>query len=578
MSEHDAFAFLLALAILLGAARLLGELVRRLGMPLVVGEISAGIVVGPTVLGKIAPRAVTWLFSGAAPKAALNGYMQIAAVLLLVVSGVEVDIALVKKRGRSALLASSLGVLFPMIGGALLASLLPDSDLVDPARRGMFVAFLGIALSISALPVIAKTLLDLGLFKTDVGLLVMSAAMIDDLVGWIAFSLLLAPMHGGHVEIAQLGITLGGVAVYALVCMFAIRPAIHRLLAGPSFKSEAGLAQTLSLVVCLALFGGAITQALGVHAVLGAFLVGIAVGDSKNLRERTRVVIHDFVTNVFAPVFFAGLGLRVDFAHSFDLRITLLVVGIATGAKVLGCSLGARFGGLAWRESWAVGFGLNARGAMEIILALLALEAGVIKEPIFVALVVMAIVTSLVSGPMMKRLLYKPAHEEAVVLLQSGAFVPRLQARTSTGAIEELIGALAGQLGPLETPARDLVVEREALAATGLGDDVAIPHAAIPGLTTPLLALGRAPHGIDFDAPDGRPSTVIFLLLMPPHAYKEEVGILASIARATFDEAARLAVHEARNMSGVVAVLQANATRIKKSRNHFRSAASLTDI
>ena len=401
--------------------------------------------------------------------------------------------------------------------------------------------------------------------------------MIDDLVGWIAFSLLLAPMHGGRVELGRLGITLGGVAVYALGCMYVIRPAIHRLLGRPSFRSEAGLAQTLSLVVCLALFGGAVTQALGVHAVLGAFLVGIAVGNSKNLRERTRVVIHDFVTNVFAPVFFAGLGLRVDFARSFDLRITALVVVIATVAKVLGCSFGARLGGLGWRESAAVGFGLNARGAMEIILALLALEAGVIKEPIFVALVVMAVVTSLISGPMMKRLLYKPAHEEAVVLLQSGAFVPRLSARTATGAIEELIGALTTQLGPLAQAARDLVVEREALAATGLGDDVAIPHAAIPGLSAPLLALGRAPHGIDFDAPDGRPSTVVFLLLMPPHAYQEEVGILASIARATFDESARLAVHEARSLSGVVATLQANSARIK-ARRSFRSAASLADI
>ncbi len=120
-------------------------------------------------------------------------------------------------------------------------------------------------------------------------------------------------------------------------------------------------------------------------------------------------------------------------------------------------------------------------------------------------------------------------------------------------------------------------MEREALAPTGLGDDVAIPHAAIPGLTKPLLALGRAPHGIDFDAPDGRPSTVVFLLLMPPHAYKEEVGILASIARATFDEPARLAVHEAGSMNGVVATLQANATRIK-ARRSFGSAASLADI
>src|SRR5262249_10925779 len=144
---------------------------------------------------------------------------------------------------------------------------------------------------------------------------------------------------------------------------------------------------------------------------------------------------HQFVTNIFAPVFFASLGLRVDFVRAFELRLCLLVFVVASVAKILGCSVGARLGGLRWRESTAIGFGLNARGAMEIILALVALEAGLIREQVLVALVVMALGTSLISGPMMKRLLYRVQEEDVVTLLRRGAYVPQMSARTAAEAI-----------------------------------------------------------------------------------------------------------------------------------------------
>ena len=143
----------------------------------------------------------------------------------------------------------------------------------------------------------------------------------------------------------------------------------------------------LSLIVLLALLGASFTEYVGIHAVFGGFVVGVVAGDSPRLKERTRAVVHDFVMNIFAPVFFASLGLKVDFVRAFDLRLTLLVLGIACLAKIVGCTVGARAGGLAARPSAAVGFGLNARGAMEIILATLALEAGLVREQVFVALV-----------------------------------------------------------------------------------------------------------------------------------------------------------------------------------------------
>jgi Kef-type K+ transport system membrane component KefB/mannitol/fructose-specific phosphotransferase system IIA component (Ntr-type) len=577
MSENDVLVFLLSLAILLGTAKALGELARAAGLPMVVGEIAAGILLGPTALGRLAPHAQEWLFAAPSPAKMIGAFTSVAVVLLLVVAGIEVDLEVVKRRGRSALFTSILGILLPLGGGVLLGYLLPDSDLVQPDHRPLFAFFIGVALSISALPVIAKTLLDLGLFKTEVGLLVMTAAMINDVVGWVAFSVLVGPMRGGVFDLRSVGVVFALTLGFAAACLLAGRWLVDRVFS--RIEGEPGTApgRLLSVVILLALFGASATQAIGIHAVFGGFVVGVMVGDSKKLKTRTRVVIEDFVMNVFAPVFFASLGLRVDFGRAFDLRLCVLVFTVATVAKVVGGSLGARAGGLAWKEAGAVGFGLNARGAMEIILALLALDAGLIKEQLFVALVVMALGTSLLSGPVMKRLLYsREPEEEVVALLRAGAFVSPLKATTRNEAIFELVRSLGSLLAGVKRDAREAVLEREKIAPTGLGDEVAIPHAAVEGLTKPLLALGVSPEGIDFDAPDGRSARLVFLLLMPPKAYEKEVRVLASIARSVFDERARAVVLQAETLLDATTALAKNAERIRSSQRP--DAVSLADM
>jgi Kef-type K+ transport system membrane component KefB/mannitol/fructose-specific phosphotransferase system IIA component len=507
----------------------------------------------------------------------LSAYTTLAVVLLLVVAGLEVDLSVVRRRWRGAALTTAFGVLFPVLGGLALGWLLPSSDLVSPNRRVLFALFLAVALSLSALPVIAKTLLDLGLYKTDLGLLVMTAAMIMDIAGWLGFSLLLGPARHADVNARIVLFTAGAIVGVVLFAFVVLRPAVEWLVARIEREQMSAPERVLSLVILLALLGAAATQALGVHAILGAFVVGVTVGGAPSLKERTRVVMRQFVTNIFAPVFFASLGLRIDFVHSFDVPLCLLVFAVATVTKLGGATIGARASELRWRESFAVGFGLNSRGAMEIILAIVALEAGIIGERVLVALVVMALATSLMSGPTMKRLLYRKHEEDVIALLRRGAFVPELGATTATEAIHELVGALSVDLGELGTTAMNAVLERELAQPTGLGDEVAIPHAAVEGLAHPLLALGRAPSGIDFDAPDGRPAKIVFLLLMPPRAYEEEVRVLASIARSIFDAQARADLLAAPSFEAVSKVLGANAKRVEEAQAPPR-APTLVDL
>ena len=572
MTEHDALVFLLSIAVLLGVARLLGELARAIGLPLVVGEILAGVLLGATGLRRVAPSVHAFLLPSGVPAAMLSGYTTIAVVLLLVVAGLEVDLGIVKRRGRSALWVAALGMLMPMLGGFVMGYLVPDSVLVHPEQRGLFALFIGVALSISALPVIAKTLLDLGLFKTDIGLIVMTAAMVNDLVGWVAFSILLGPMRGGGVDLPHLAWTIGLALAFAVGSLVLGRRLVDRVLARIETQADLAPGRILSLLIVVAILGASVTQAIGIHAVLGGFIVGVMVGESQRLRERTRQTIQQFVTNVFAPVFFASVALRVDFVANFDLVLCIVVFVIASVAKVVGCSVGARISGLPWRESLAIGFGLNARGAMEIILALLARDAGLVDDRVFVALVTMAIGTSLLAGPMMKRLLYSPGTslpmsrsgfaEDAAGLVRSGAFVPRLVSATAARAIEELAQSLRATIGDLVEPALIAVLEREMVAPTGLGDEVAIPHAAVEGLTRPVVALGLSHEGIDFDAPDGRAARIVFLLLLPPKAYEREVRVLASLARSVFDDRARAELMKVEKVEEAVKCLDANGKRI----------------
>lgn len=587
MHEHEALVFLLSLATLLGVARLLGEVARAVGLPMVVGEIVAGIILGQTGLGRLWPAAHAFLLPTGAPASMLSGYTTIAVVLLLVVAGLEVDLGIVKRRGRSAIYVATLGMVMPLLGGFVMGFLVPDSVLVHSEQRLLFALFVGVALSISALPVIAKTLLDLGLFKTDVGLLVMTAAMINDLVGWIAFSILLGPMRGGSVDLTKLFVTVGLALAFALGALLLGRRLVDRALAKLETQADIAPGRILSFLIVIAVLGASATQAIGIHAVLGGFIVGVTVGDSPRLRERTRQTIQQFVTNVFAPVFFASVALRVDFLANFDVVLCLTLFLIASAAKIIGCSAGARMSGMAWRESLAVGFGLNARGAMEIILALLARDAGLVDDRMFVALVTMAIGTSLLAGPMMKRLLYSTSTqapgstrgglEDAASLVRAGAFVGKLTAPTSARAIEELGHALRPALGDLVEPALISVLERELVAPTGLGDEVAIPHASVEGLTRPVVALGLSHDGIDFDAPDGRQARIVFLLLLPPKAYEREVRVLAALARSVFDETARTALLATSTLEDAVRCLDEHGRRIADAQPGPRMA-SLTDM
>ncbi len=556
LTPHEITVLFVALGTLLGAARLCGELAKRLKQPSVLGEILAGVLLGPTVFGRIAPDLAAGIFPRTGGGAIfLDGFVTVAAALFLLVAGLEVELGRVWRQGRAAIYVSFWGIAIPFALGLVSASIAPramGSEVgADPV---IFALFFATALSISALPVIARTLLDLNLFRTDIGMIIVAAAIVQDLLGWIIFAVILGMMgsSGGHgLPIgATIALTLG----FAAVMLTVVRMLVHRAM--PWIQAHASWpGGVLGFCLCVALFCAAFTEWIGVHAIFGTFMAGVAIGDSSHLRERTRSTLDQFISFIFAPLFFASVGLKVDFVTTFDPVLVVTVLLIACAGKILGAGLGARLSGMGKKESLAVGYGMNARGAMEIVLGLLALEAGVISERMFVALVIMALVTSMMSGPLIQRALGGSKGYHLRDLLHAKAFVPALRATTSEDAIRELALAAAPATGTEGQWLAQAVVDRERILASGLERGLAIPSARLDPIKQPLVAIGLSRHGLDFNAPDGTLAHVVCLVLIPGADHDAQWGIMAEIGRALGAEEVRDRVLQAASYVELLAAL-----------------------
>jgi mannitol/fructose-specific phosphotransferase system IIA component (Ntr-type) len=300
--------------------------------------------------------------------------------------------------------------------------------------------------------------------------------------------------------------------------------------------------------------GAAFTEYAGIHAVFGAFVVGIAVGESGHLRQRTSQHIHQIVTNVFAPFFFASIGLRTNFASNFNLGLTATVIGVACVGKLLGAGWGARLGGMDRTSSLAVGLAMNARGAMEIILGILALQAGLIRENMFVAMVVMALLTSLISAPAIHFLIRRRRKLTLKDTVTAKLFLPDLAAKTRLGALKEMCEVAAEAASNAPERLFRLVAERERVLASGWENELAVPYARVDGLSHPLVVVAKS-TGVDFDARDGKPARLIMLILTGDNQSQQD---LLGDASELFSrkEAVERAIH-ANNFLELVAALNA---------------------
>ena len=407
MSQHEWVLFFLQIGLMLSMALAGGYVMRKLRQPAVLGELVGGIILGPTIFGALAPNAYTWLFpTPSIVNSGREAVITLGMLFFLFSAGLEVNLARLIGRAWVIILTSIFGVLIPFGLGFGAVRALPqlwgvqDQSLLLPV-------FIGTALSISALPVIARILMDLNLLDTELGGMVITAAVIDDLIGWSLFAASLSAFTAESPNKNPWGtfvLVIGALILFWGLGRWLIQPFLHWLQRVVDWTGG-----FISVIAIWILTAAALAEGVGIHPVFGAFQAGVVLGQGLGSKKDYPVyeIIQQFAVNFFAPLYFVSVGLKANFVRDFDLRLALVVILIASVGKIAGAGFGAWLGGLSPREALAVGSGLNARGAMEIILASVALEFHVIDQRIFVALVTMALVTSMLSGPLMQRLMMK---------------------------------------------------------------------------------------------------------------------------------------------------------------------------
>jgi Kef-type K+ transport system membrane component KefB/mannitol/fructose-specific phosphotransferase system IIA component len=557
LDESNILLFLVQTALLLGLARGLGEVFRRWGQPTITAEILVGVVLGPTILGRFFPGAHRLIFpEDATQQNMLDTLAWLGILFFLLKTGLETSLVAAMRQGKSGAVIALSDLVLPMAVAFIPAVLLPARYLAPETSRLITALFIATIMSISAMPVTARIMQDLGVYRTDLGLLIMSALTMTDIAGWLVFAMILG-------FVADVALTLPGVVfiLSATLAFAALGLTLGSRLVNSAlvWMEQARVPQPASSLTLIAIVGmlcGAITTWIGIHALFGFFIAGIMVGETKALSEQSREIFSQMVQAILVPLFFATIGLKVDFLARFDLLLVLMILGVGIGGRYLGAWAGAGLTRLRGSSRSFVAAAHAPGGEMQIVIGVLALDYGVILEPVFVAIVLGAVLSSVFAGPWMHRVLRKLRQFDWA--REYCAAIPNLRATSRDEAIRELCREAArfGAVPPAPALAR-AVLERENTMTTALDQGVAAPHARLDAITHPIVVIGRSPRGIDWNARDGRPAQLIFLVLTPMDATDAQLRILRDISRATYPPENRAALLESQNAGQIVADIRA---------------------
>ena len=481
--EQQATIFFAQVLLLITVGRLLGESMQRIGQPAVIGQLFAGIILGPSVFGAIWPAVQQAIFPpDSSDRQMLNAVSEIGVLLLLLLTGMETDLALVKRVRRMAAITSAAGIVIPFGCGYVLGEMLPDSILPDPNRRLLTSLFLATALSISSVKIVAAVLREVDYLRRDLGQVILATAILDDTIGWTILAFIGGLAAQGRIAIEPVLFSVTGTTAFLAFCFTIGGRWIARIIrwTNDHFVIEMPVISVI-LVIMIAL--ALVTNSIGVHTVLGAFAAGIMIGQSPILTKHIEEQLRGLIVALFMPVFFGVAGLAIDLKVLGDPRLlglALFIIGVASIGKLGGCYLGSRVARLNHSEALAIGFAMNARGSTEVILATIGLTIGVLNQQLFTAIVLMAVVTTVCMPPLLRWALTRvPMRDEERTRLEREAaeekdFVPKLE-RVLVGLDGGEDGRLASRLAGWLVGARHLtatVMEMDGPAKNGVPTSV----------------------------------------------------------------------------------------------------------
>lgn len=404
-SESALLTVLIQLVVIIGASRLFGAIFRNLGQPQVCGEIAAGLLLGPSLFGGMFPSLFKSIFDPSV-SSIFNVMSQLGLVLMMFLIGLEFDFSHVKEHRRAALSISIAGIVIPFaLGFALGEFMHPRLHLAGSAFT--FSLFMAAAMSITAIPTLGRIMIEMNIQRTRIGSLTISAAAVGDAAGWIIVALITAIARSTF-DPSKFGLMVAEVFAFALIMMFAVRPMIIHWSRRMQAKSAGTLTlDSLAILLIVIFLSGAATNLIGIFSIFGAFFLGAVLYDQIELVAAIRRRLSDFVTVFFLPIFFTYTGLRTDIGSMEGSELWMmcgLVLLAATAGKFGGCLIAARANGFPWRESSIMGVLMNTRGLMELIVINIGYDLGIIPKSVFFMLVLMAVITTYMTAPILRRL------------------------------------------------------------------------------------------------------------------------------------------------------------------------------
>lgn len=531
ISEHHLFIFLIQFALLLGACKIVGYFLEKIKQPTITGDILVGLLLGPAIFGRYAPEWQSFLFPADKVQWAMLGTIAwFGNLFLLMETGLEINFSKVWKQRGEALKLCFADLIIPIVLCFLPFYLLPDYYLVDPSQRFLFALFIASIMTISALSVAIRGLQDLGILKTDMGFLIVSALTLNDIFGWVMFTIILGIFAHQGVEIGYILRLIAMTLAFTFISLTLLKRVVDKAVSLIHTKIGHETGYKTTFIVILGMLMGAITLYIGIHSLFGFFIAGILVGEAKHISEKDRQTIHRMVYSIFVPIFFAKIGLQIDILANLDIFLVSLITILGVATRYFGAYVGAIWAKQRKANRASIAISHTAGGDMHIVVAMLAFSANLITERVFVSVIAASILSTIIFGPWLSLTMRKLRKDMLALLFNKQDIIFDIRSKTKDELLKSLIATAAPRIGFKESILRTEVFAREEQMSTAVGRGVAFPHAHLDGLDNTKLFVVKPAKEIDWDSPDGGSVKLVFLILSPSETPEAQLKLMQALS------------------------------------------------
>lgn len=525
VDENNIFYLLLQLSIIFILTNLINSFLKKMNQPTITGDLIVGIFLGPTVLGSFFPEIYNYIFpQNLVQIAMLDTLAWFGLFLVLLSTGIEVDFSSIWKQRKNALIISISDIIIPIVFSILFIYLLPNRYFEFSDNKFITIFFIAVIMTISALPIAIRALREVGIMKSDLGFLIISALTINDIIGWIIFTLILSlfSMDTFNYIIAAKIIFYTG--IFTFLALNIGKKVVNWLFSKVFNQDGNGIQGVLAVLISTGILFGLMTLEIGIHTLFGFFIAGIVAGDSPHFTKSARNTVHNFVYPIFASLFFVNIGLKINFFESFNIYLAIFMTFIGVAGRYIGAWIGATLSkNIIYRNIISIAH--TPGGEMHIVVSLIALSFGLLSKELFVAIVFAAILSSIIIGPWLSFSSKRFRYLQSVKI----SIYPNIKLEGKTK--EEVIFKLLESVG-LEDKSKESfenILEKEEWVCSGLENSIAIPKGVINEIEEPRIIFARLENPINWNSLDGKLAKNIFLILTSNELQEEQIKIIKKI-------------------------------------------------